>query len=228
MAETIYTIPINEELEARAASDEISCPLCNLYKKLESDELSLILGASMMEPDVRIKTNRLGFCSRHFDKMLTNGKRLPLALMLESHLDELRSEISSRRASPEKAVKRIDALNYSCYVCDRTEGNFTRLVSNMVYMWETDEEFRNKFDSQKYFCLSHCARLIECAKQEMPKKVYKEFAEITHEKMDAALEKLCDDVSWFCKKYDYRYENEPWGDAKDSPERAVKFLGGEL
>lgn len=228
MAETIYTIPINEELEARAQSEEICCPLCNLYKKLESDELSLILGASMMEPDVRIKTNRLGFCSHHFDKMLTNGKRLPLALMLESHLNELYSEIGKRCASPEKTVKRIEMLDSTCYVCDRVESNFTRLVSNMVYMWETDEEFRRKFDSQKYFCISHYARLVSCAKQEMPKKVFKEFAESAQSIAGSVLEKLCDDVSWFCKKYDYRYENEPWGDAKDSPERAVKFLSGEL
>ena len=48
MAETIYTIPINEEFEKRMESEDTCCPLCNLYKKLESDELSLILGASMM------------------------------------------------------------------------------------------------------------------------------------------------------------------------------------
>ena len=95
-------------------------------------------------------------------------------------------------------------------------------------MWETDEEFRRKFDSQKYFCISHYARLVSCAKQEMPKKVFKEFAESAQSIAGSVLEKLCDDVSWFCKKYDYRYENEPWGDAKDSPERAVKFLSGEL
>ncbi len=227
MAETIYTIPINEEFEARMVSEECSCPLCNLHKKLESDELSLILGASMMEPDVRIKTNRLGFCSHHFDKMLTNGKRLPLALMLESHLNELRDEIAGRHSSPEKTVKRLGELADTCYVCTRTEDNFARLVSNVVYMWETDTTFREKFEAQKYFCINHYADLLNCGKKEMTKKVFKEFALSAKGIVNKTLEELCADVSWFCKKYDYRYENEPWGNAKDSPERAISFLSGE-
>ena len=228
MAETIYTIPINEEFEAHMASEDCTCPLCNLYKKLEGDELSLILGASMMEPDVRIKTNRLGFCPHHFDRMLTNGKRLPLALMLESHLLELRDEIAGRGSSPEKTVKRLEELSQSCYVCSRIDASFTRLVSNVVYMWETDMTFREKFEAQKYFCINHYARLLSCAKKEMTKKVFKEFASSAEGVANKILDGLCDDVSWFCKKYDYRYENEPWGNAKDSPERAIKFLSGEI
>ena len=227
MTETIYTIPINEEFEARIESDACACPLCNLYKKLEGDELSLILGASMMEPDVRIKTNRLGFCPHHFDKMLTNGKRLPLALMLESHLNELRDEISGRGSSPEKTVKRLRDLRGSCYVCARVGENFDHLVSNVVYMWETSREFREKFASQKYICIDHYASLLECAKREMTKKVFKEFSAEAEALANGILEGLCEDVSWFCKKYDYRYQDEPWGNAKDSPERAIRFLGGE-
>ncbi len=227
MAETIYTIPINEEFEARLESSQCVCPLCNLYKKLESDELSLILGASMMEPDVRIKTNRLGFCQHHFDKMLTNGKRLPLALMLESHLSELRDEIAGRWSSPEKTVKRLENLSETCYVCSRIDDNFTRLVSNVVYMWETDVTFREKFEGQKYFCINHYASLLACGKNEMTKKVFKEFALSAEAVANKILDELCADVSWFCKKYDYRYEDEPWGNAKDSPERAIRFLSGE-
>ncbi len=228
MAETIYTIPINEEFEARLEKkDECACPLCNLYRKLENDELSLILGASMMEPDVRIKTNRLGFCPKHFDKMLTNGKRLPLALMLESHLNELYEDVAGKRATPEKALARIENLKKTCYVCERVDANFARLTSNVVYMWETDMTFREKFESQKYFCINHYADMLSVGKKEMTKKVFKEFAESVGKIVDANLGSLCSDVSWFCKKYDYRYEEEPWGNAKDSPERAIKFLNGE-
>ena len=84
--EQIYTIPINEAFEESLGDDSPVCPLCRIFNKFESEELELILGASMMEPDVRIKTNKLGFCRPHFDKMLAAGKKLPIALMLESHL----------------------------------------------------------------------------------------------------------------------------------------------
>ena len=55
-----FTIPVNEAFEASAANPACGCPLCALYRKLEADELDLILGASMMEPDIRIKTNKSG------------------------------------------------------------------------------------------------------------------------------------------------------------------------
>ena len=44
----------------------------------------------------------------------------------------------------------------------------------------------------------------------------------------AYLETLNNDVSWFVKKFDYRYEAEPWGNAKDAPERAIAFLNGRI
>ena len=34
------------------------------------------------------------------------------------------------------------------------------------------------------------------------------------------------DVSWFCKKFDYRYEKEDWKNSKDAVERALDFLNG--
>ena len=55
--EQLYTIPVNEAFEKGAEDETRGCPFCRLYRKLELGELDLILGASMMEPDVRKKTN---------------------------------------------------------------------------------------------------------------------------------------------------------------------------
>ena len=92
----IYTIPIKEHFgrnnEARA---KCPCPLCSLYRMFEENELDIILGTSMMEPDIRIETNRLGFCRTHYDMMFVRKNRLGMALTLESHLDKLRKDISA-------------------------------------------------------------------------------------------------------------------------------------
>ena len=37
---------------------------------------------------------------------------------------------------------------------------------------------------------------------------------------------LGNDVSWFCKKFDYRYDSEPWYNSKDAIPRALSFLSG--
>ena len=44
--------------------------------------------------------------------------------------------------------------------------------------------------------------------------------------MENYIDELTGDVSWFCKKFDYRYDEEPWYNSRDSVQRAVKFLSG--
>lgn len=230
--ETIYTIPINEAFEAAIEAKERGesvCPFCTVAAKLEEDELDLILGASMMEPDIRLKTNEQGFCHDHFAKMLRRQKRLPLALMLESHLNDLHTYLTKRGllgTSPEKGAKRLAALREDCYVCSRTNTNLKRMLSNAVYMWESDPEFVTKVRAQKTICLEHFSRLLEAASVLNKKKfaaLYEDFSIPVY----SYLESLCGDVSHFCKKFDYRYEDEPWGNAKDAVDRAIKYLVGE-
>ena len=230
--ETIYTIPINEAFEdaiEQKAAGVFVCPFCTVAKKLEEDELDLILGASMMEPDIRVKTNEQGFCPDCFGKMVRRQKRLPLALMLESHLDALHTVLTKKGVfgtSPEKAAKRLQELEADCYVCHKVKTNLKRMMANAVYMWESDPEFVKKVREQSNFCLSHFGSLLAAAGNLSKKRfaaLYEDFSGPTY----TYLGSLCGDVSHFCKKFDYRYEDEPWGNSKDSVERSIRFLTGE-
>ena len=230
--EQIYTIPVNEAFDASRADKSCGCPMCALYRKLEENELELILGASMMEPDVRIQTNEEGFCRTHYDMMFVRKNRLGMALTLESHLKELQDDLKpsllgSVVGRPEaKPVKRIKALEGDCYVCRRIDFHFQHMAETVVYLFETQEEFRKKLEGQPYFCLPHYRKLLE-ASAKMSKKYREEMAEDAAKVVGAYLDKLKEDVSWFCKKFDYRYDNEPWYDAKDAIERAISFLTAE-
>jgi esterase/lipase superfamily enzyme len=51
---------------------------------------------------------------------------------------------------------------------------------------------------------------------------------VTERVVKGYMETLTEDVSWFCKKFDYRYDKEPWKNSKDSVERAIKFLRSDL
>ena len=131
--EQLYTIPVNEAFDAALEEGACTCPMCSLYDRLEENELDLILGASMMEPDVRIKTNALGFCHRHYGNMFHRKNRLGLALMLESHLAELEKSLSDDGLSAlfsgvgSGPMKKLEKLNQSCYICERIEGHFARM-----------------------------------------------------------------------------------------------------
>ena len=62
----------------------------------------------------------------------------------------------------------------------------------------------------------------------MSKKNFSEFYSTAHKIQRAYLDELNKDVSWFCKKFDYNYEQEPWYNSKDSVQRSIKFLCGAL
>lgn len=225
--EKIYTIPVNEAFEQNE-----QCPFCLLYKKLEDNELDLILGASMMEPDIRIQTNKLGFCDVHYRKMYNLKNRLGLALMLESHLDEAAQKISSGRLSliKDKLTKVSDAaaeISNSCYVCSRIQKNFDKMLETACLLWENDSAFRKKLDSQNHFCLEHYGLFLKYAKLHISKKKQSDFLNAVSAVETPYLDKVRDNISFFCKKFDYRYADEPWGEAKDAVEKAIRFLEGD-
>lgn len=230
MAEQLYTIPINEAFDKTAEAETPDCPLCALYDMLEKNAVEGVMGAAMMEPDVRIQTNKKGFCRKHFDMMYAGGNRLGLGLILESHVAEVEKEIFGGGtlfdAKGEKERKKLGALEHSCYVCDKISGNFDMLLSNALYMWENDEDFRAKFASQKAFCLPHYARLLDAADARLGKKEFPVFFGAARAVMQKYIKSLGEDVSWFCKKFDYRYDKEPWYNAKDAVPRAINFLDG--
>ena len=226
MEEKIYTIPVNEAFE-----ETDGCPFCRLFRKLEDDELDLILGASMMEPDVHQKTNKLGFCGKHNRRMFGMKNRLGMGLMMESHLAAIRGQVETKaslftRDAGAATVKSLESLDSSCYVCERVEEKISKMVETAVLLWEREKEFREKNAAQPYFCLPHYARYIKAAQIKMSKKVYGDFLKALNETEMRYFDKLSGDISWFCKKFDYRYDSEPWGDSKDAIERAIAFLNG--
>lgn len=228
--EQIYTIPVNEAFDLVSEKPECGCPFCVLYKKLQSDEIDIILGASMMEPDIRIKTNEQGFCLSHYNIMLGKKRMLGMGLMLESHLAEVKKRLMGKTLLGKKAQIAIGALGEleeSCYVCSRIEKNLSAMTATAVYLYESDPNFPKKFKSAPYFCLPHYRAMIDYASKKMNKKVFGDFYDAAYAIQEKYIDTLTGDVSWFCKKFDYRYDEEPWYNSKDSVPRAVKFLSGD-
>ena len=185
----------------------------------------------MMEPDIRIKTNEQGFCNRHYEMMLTRKRMLGMGLILESHLAEVEKKVAAKSllGLPSAAsLPKISKLNGDCYVCGRINKNLTAMISTAVYLFETDSVFRDKFKKTPYFCLPHYKAMLEYASKKISKRTFRDFYDVAHGIEENYAASLKSDVSWFCKKFDYRYDEEPWYNAKDSVYRSIKFLSGEL
>lgn len=225
MKEVIYTIPVNEAFDSADG-----CPVCRLYKQLEATQLDLMLGASMMEPSIRIETNKHGFCVKHFEKMFSMKNRLSLGLILESHLSEINDGLKlSGFLSKDIAAKPhnyIKTLEESCYICSKIEEQLSKMTETIIILWQREKDFRQKLTAQKYFCLPHYKKLIALSNKMLSKKEYEEFIKAIGKVVGDYAEKLQKDVSWFCKKFDYRYDSEPWYDSKDAVQNAIKFISG--
>lgn len=223
--ESIYTIPVNEAFDKTH-----TCPFCTLYDTLEETELDLILGASMMEPDIRIQTNRLGFCAHHYQLMYKGKNRLSLALMLESHLDSVKKEVKQGLTlfgtKAAKASQKVGRINDSCYLCDKIHMHLSKMIETACILYNGEEAFRKKLAAQPYFCLRHYEKLMRVAPLFIEKKKLGDFYKLAEGIQTKYLDSLGDDVSFFCKKFDYRYKDEPWGTAKDAVERTIGFLNG--
>ncbi len=231
--EQIYMIPVNEAFDEAIKEGACECPLCLMRKKLENKEVEIALGPAMMEPATRIQTNEKGFCSEHFNMMLERNNKLSLALILESHLGTIRDKMNGnflqnliipKHKSQVKAAKELDN---SCYICEKVEYHFTRMIETTVYLHSFESAFRDKTRKQKYFCLPHYQRMIEYAKNKLDKKKFEEFYKDVSGVEGAYFDKIIKDVSWFCKKFDYRYDSEPWYDSRDAVERAIWLLSGK-
>ncbi len=228
--EQIYTIPVNEAFDDSRDNPSSGCPICTLFRRLEEDELQLILGASMMEPDIRVQTNRLGFCDGHFSRMQKRKNRLGMALMLESHLDEARARIFpsglAALVSKTGGLSALEEIESSCYICKRVEFHLANMISTVILLWESDFSFREKFAAQGHFCLPHYRRLLAYADKRMSKKDKAAFHRVAESIELAYYDSLREDIKEFCRSFDYRYEGEPSPESKTAVDRAVRFLSG--
>lgn len=220
MREDICTIPISEVFEPKDG-----CPLCRMRDMLENRIAEYITGAAMMEPDVRIETNRLGFCQPHFGMIRERGSRLSIALILESHLKEIENKMfpPAGDVPSKKQLQEAEALSKSCFMCENIDKNMDHLLQTVLKLWQGEADFRRLYSEQPYLCLPHYNLLIHAA-EKMPRKLRGPFSQATADLAGNYLRELEKDVTHFCRMFDYRNNGTDWGNSKDSIERAIQFI----
>ena len=223
MRESILTIPISEILEPRDG-----CPICRMRDMLEQRTVEYIMGAAMMEPDVRIETNRAGFCHTHFRQMMKQKNRLSLALMLQTHLASVDQQLFSRKKlfEPKNARKqKLSKINESCFVCDKVDWGMERLMRTFFEMY-SHADIKQLMSEQEYICLPHYDLLQSLAPAYLQKQELESFTKMLSGLTEKYIATLYEDVSHYCNMYDYRNtgKDADWGNSKDSIERAIKFL----
>lgn len=222
MREDICSIPINDVFMPKDG-----CPLCRMRDMLEQRMAEYITGAAMMEPDVRICTNEQGFCYNHFEMMLKTGSRLSNALILQSHLKKISTDLISDNVKGKPDKKQLAKLEYvinDCFVCNQIKDSMGKMLNSVFAMWQKSEEFRQLYSEQEYICMNHYSMLMSAAIKGVSSKVLPDFYSETAKLCGGYLKVLYGDITHFCSMFDYRNSNADWGNSKDSIERAIEFL----
>ena len=243
----IDTIPVWDAMRLDG-----ECFLCALERKTELAEADRFLGASVMEPDIRVRVNRQGFCRTHHAMFFSMSNRLGHALMLESHheetarqmhgaLEQMKKAAAAGAAAPLGKLSRAGAqaakdmaaaaeslrrMAGSCILCESVRENMERYLHTVFHLYHTDSEFRRCLTAGKGVCLPHLADLMRVAPQELGAKELAAFVEEMSRNQEQQEARIQEDISWFIRKFDHRFADQPWKNSKDAVPRTVNRLRG--
>ena len=243
MKEQLYTIPLNDAVDAK---DE--CPFCFIEREVEQDLIDFVLGssASYMEADVRDMTDKAGFCRTHFQKMFDYGNTLGNAWILKTHSRRIIQEFKeqARGFAPGKLSFKdklmrpkgdapvssfgawVQRKEQSCYVCKHFADTYERYMDTFFYLYKQDDVFRDKIKNSKGFCLSHFGDLCDAAELKLGDKEKSEFFAMVIPLMENNLERVSEDVAWMVEMFDYQNAGADWKNSRDAIQRGMQKLKG--
>lgn len=220
MRENICTIPVSEVFEKSCG-----CPICRIQSEINERAVEFILGDAMMEPDVRVITNHTGFCYEHLSDMLGKSKRLPMAIMLETHLQEIEEKLIPNYYYSKGKAKKADNVKEKCYVCNLIEDNYNRTIDTLFKLYKDNKEFRELFARQDYLCFPHYSELILKASKALPVLLRGKFSAECAALAKGQVIALRKQLSEFRDAYDYHNNGRPVPEKSiGSIERTIEFL----
>jgi len=234
MPNHIHTIPVLDALREPG-----NCAFCAMHEKLERDAVQFIMGPAYMEDDVRMETNRVGFCKRHLEAMYKEQNRLGLGLMLHTYMQQLNKDvggiIKGRLPAPlfgkdhNSVVGRLKthltAAHSTCYVCRKVESTFERYIDTFFHIWGKGGDDSKLISSQKGYCLPHFIEILTAAER-LGRGKREKFLDDIVPAWQSLMQTLEEDLEWFTQKFDFRNADAPWKNSKDAVPRALELLGG--
>jgi hypothetical protein len=232
LKEKLYTIPVNDAFDA-----DCECPLCAMKKSLETNAIEFTMGPSYMEDDIRGETSKLGFCDKHLGLLYKHQNRLGLSLILKSHMDKTVKDIEKlsktsgkiptasffkKKGEGNEVTSYIEQIKCSCYICNKVEDTFDRYIATIFHLYHIEEAFRKKMKECKGFCTEHYGVLYGSAPKYLSGEECNSFLNEINKLYIDNIKRVSEDLEWFINKFDYRYADEPWKNAKDALPRGMQ------
>lgn len=232
--EKIYTIPVTD-----AYRHAVDCPICYMYEELERHKIDFLFDTAYMENDIRLETNKLGFCEKHYVMIDHETNRLGIALILQTHMksvhDQLlkktKSILSGKKGFMNKKENGNSNINQfiqdtynKCYICETVEVTFNMYLDTLLYLYKKDSDFQKLFMDHDFYCMKHFGILYDLGANHLKGPDKEQFLSTLTAVYENSMTTILEDLDWFVKKFDYRYTKEPWNNAKTAIPRALRQI----
>ncbi|MDY5627405.1 MAG: DUF6062 family protein, partial [Clostridia bacterium] len=181
---------------------------------------------------------------KHFCDIYNTPNKLSCALVTQTHMEEIIKNLKSGAMDISKSEKgffkkkdgfdtavkaeivRLDTLNSSCAICSRLDDILDKFLKNLVYLYETEPEFKQKFLNSKGFCVFHFEKLLKSAANNLKGDKKDEFIQNLYKIEISHLERNLGDLENFIKKFDHRYINTEFENSRDALIRSAQKIAG--
>jgi hypothetical protein len=143
------------------------CPLCDLEEAAEQTYLRSFHHSRVMEPSVRVQTNKEGFCAEHLRKLYAGENKLGIGLVIHTRLEHVAAELGDilgqigGKHGVSRSAERVRALEESCFLCRLMGQDLQRYAFTILYLWTRDPDFPAVFRASRGFCLPHFRLMLE-------------------------------------------------------------------
>ena len=180
--------------------------------------LGLILDTHLVEQNSRLR--------KKYESQLENLKKDAELTLLKNISNKLSSKQTESQKFVDELISQLSALENKCVICSKLDYTMDRYIDVILYLWFEEEDFRKLFNSRKGFCMKHFRQLLEGAKKHLNSKEMAVFVNNLIKMQLENMDRIQQEVNWFTKKFDYRYQDAPWGNSKDAIPRSIRKIAG--
>lgn len=194
-----------------------TCALCGLEKDTMHKYFDTLLYESVNDAEIRSELIRSkGYCNRHAFDLIKFGDGLGTAILYQDQLNLTLNILSSSDIKSNY----INTILYHplCPACKKQMEARTQYISVFIDAL-TDQEMKDAYETSAGICLPHLIIINQIIKNA---KLLDYLISIERQNIST----LIAEVKEFCRKHDYRFSDETYGEEKDSWIRAVTKMVG--
>jgi len=219
------------------------CPLCVLMEGAERTYLASFQHSRVMEPNVRVQTNRTGFCPDHLGKLFQGENKLGLALVMLTHVQEklpllrdalegtVRAAEDGRRdaeARIRSAIQSLETMRDDCFICGLLSQDLERYAWTILYLWRKDRDFPAVFRASRGFCLSHFCAMLRSARDLLRRDRLAAWLRDVVPLMTGSLDQLVKDLAAFTQLHQAGNRSLGTEEERSALSRTLQKLSGRI